>query len=175
MLKAPIRKIIRLIMFFFILFISCKQDFKFEKKSYKGYGMFYYYNRVQDGYRELFFIPVSNPESLVNLKDINSSVGFSFISNGNESFINSVFEKSNKVKLYGRENENITLKFIYYTPVYIEYILNTKLKEQDIKKYKYNDLFIFNNHDTLKVDYYPTQKNIQEIINIKKINIIKME
>lgn len=179
MLTVRTKKMTKLFLTFFIFLISCKdyplqEDAKLDKKGYKGHAMFYYYNRSQDGYRELFFIPVSNPQSLIDLKNIDASIGYSFVSNGNEKFIKNVFDRSVKIKLHGRQDENVSLQFIYYTPVYVEYDFKVDSHQTHLKKYSYNDYLIFNKTDTLKVDYHPTQKNITDVIIIKKLDIVEL-
>ena len=178
-LTVSTKKMTKWFVTLFIILISCKddhlkEDSRLDKKNYKGHAIFYYYNRPQDGYRELFFIPVSNPQNLNDLKKIDASIGYSFVSNGNEKFIKNVFDKAVQIKLYGRQDENVNLQFIYYTPVYIEYTFKNEVHETDIKKYSYNDYLIFNETDTLKVLYHPTQKNITDVIIIKKLNVVEM-
>jgi len=176
-----IKKKIKIISFLFLLLFTfgCTKNPTntniIDKNSYKGLGVFYYFEIDSGSHYNMIFLPfhfkenLENPENiskqmiLQNKENIIFEKGLGFGTFSNDDIFDKVFLNSEPCE----ESKK-------YCFVYIDFKEN---KQKEIRKWNYGDkelsVRICLDKDNEIVNFYPTNNAGRDLIKIKTLKIIK--
>ena len=171
-----INKKIKIICFLFLLLFSlgCTNSNFIDKNSYKGLGVFYYFEIDSGSYYDMIFIPfhfkgnLENPKEiskqaiLQNKEDIIFERGLGFGTFSNKDIFDKVFLNSEACE---------TKKYCF---AYVDFVENN---QKEIKKWDYNkkelSIRICMDKNIKIVKYYHTKNAARNLIKINTLKIIK--